>query len=531
MENNSKIKMLTRQLAPCALVYRGRSDAIICDLVFDSREVKENDLFFALSGVHSNGHEFIETVITKGASCIVHSEDLAHYHEDVAYIQVENTRHAMSSIAARFYDYPANDLVIIGVTGTDGKSSTVSYIHQTLEKLGLAAGFISTVNIQTGDKPEPNNLRQSTPEAPFIHKALRTMCDNGKKYAVIEATSHALDTQNSRLRDLAFDYAVCTNISHEHLEFHGTFENYFFAKSQLVQQLKPTGKLIVNREIDNVKDFILANKKITQDQVYYYGTSSPTEQNLADLPFDSNANHLYIENFEQTMQGLTFSWRGNFLKGESIEGEVPLFGAYNLENLEATFLVCHFCLQNLKSTPFDQINTAILTAFQSIQSPKGRMSLVPSFGQNYTTLVDYAHTPASFEKIMDLMQQKSLRLNRLLVLFGSAGERDTKKRPLQGQIADKYADVIILTDEDPRLEDPMQILTDIAAGINNKVKDETLFLIPNRLDAIKKLISLAEGGDLLLCLGKGHETSIIQADGKHEWDEEKIVRQLIQNSL
>ncbi len=500
-------------LIPEGMAYQGLKEVSITSLIFDSREVQKDSLFFALLGVHTDGHEYIEKAIELGASCIVHSRPLTTYHSGIGYVQVENTRAVMAPVSERYYDFPARELQLIGVTGTDGKSSTVSFIHGLLEEVGISAGFFSTVNLQTGNSLEKNRMRQSTPEAPFIQKALREMVDNKKRVAVVEATSHGLSREMSRLVNLSFDVAVLTNISHEHLEFHRTFDRYLEAKRELFKQLKPNGLAILNQKSKEVESF---EKIVRQEKnrVEFYGLLSSDESR--DREGGIPSADLFVQEYKQESRGLEFR-----LEPQGISASAPLFGAYNLENLCAALLA----VREISGREVGELAPFL----KNLSPPEGRMALVQA-GQPYTVLVDYAHTPGSFERVLSLMKE-TLQPKRLLVLFGSAGERDREKRPLQGEIADRYSDIIFLSEEDPRGEKSEKILEDIAEGITKKERGVSLFLIADRREGLKKMISLARSGDLVLALGKGHEGNIIRQDGEIEWNEKEILTEIIRESL
>src|SRR6056297_3842849 len=273
-------KRLTALLAKINIIEQhGPSDPLVTDLVYDSRELQQGSLFFALKGLHSDGHDYIEKAIVQGAAAVVHSAPLPHYARDVAYLRVENSRRAMSPIACSFYDDPSSEMTIIGVTGTDGKSTTSYFIQQLLKLSGKTAGLLTTVQFDLGQGAEKNYLRQSTPEAPEIHRLLRAMCKNGYTHAVVEATSHGLSPLNNRLGDVKFDVGVLTNISHEHLEFHKTLERYIDDKANLFRALPLKGGFgVVNAEEAHRQAFLDA----AACPVYLYGIR-PETQETADL--------------------------------------------------------------------------------------------------------------------------------------------------------------------------------------------------------------------------------------------------------
>ena len=472
----------------------GSPDTNIQGLTYDSRRVEAGDLFAALPGLHTDGHRFIEQAIRNGAAAVLHQEELTSYEEGIAYLRVPDSRRSMSVLAAAFYDYPSRELSVIGVTGTDGKSTTVWLIHQLLDALGKSNGFISTVQMQTENRVIENPLRQSTPEAPDILRLLRRMADAGNRYAVIEATSHGLAAETGRLSAVQFTAGVCTNISHEHLEFHGSFERYRSDKANLFRALPENGFGVVN--LNDPSNQYLADQ--SGAPVLRYGLKNPQ----ADL---------WAEVTQSDLSGSLFTLHHG---GQELTTQLNLPGSYNIENLLAAALTVlrlnSLCLQDLA------------VAIPKLQGVPGRMESIDR-GQPFRVIVDYAHTPQSFAKLLPLVREHTG--GRLVVVFGSAGERDLAKRPLQGELAARFCDIVILADEDPRGEEPTAILEQIAAGCRKEVQ---LILIPNRREAISRAFTLAERGDTVLLLGKGHEKNIIYADGPIPWLEAKVARDILE---
>lgn len=474
----------------------GSLNSEISSLIYDSREVEKGSLFFALKGIHTDGHKYIEKAVKSGAVAIVHSDDLDSYDNSIDYIQVKDCRQAMSPLSSAYYDFPSQKLKIIGVTGTDGKSSTVSMIHQLLELCGKKAGFISTVNYKTGDIITKGAVRQSTPESPTIHKLLREMLDNGKEFAIVESTSHGLSLKTSRLKDVDFNGAVLTNVTHEHLEFHGSIEKYRDDKANLFRMARDFA--VINSDDENYTLFDKASGSI--NKIYYSTIKKKTDLQASHAESDAKGS-----NFQLKFSEKTFPVRLN----------VP--GLVNIENIMAAM----GAVNQISGISMDEIVKAV----PKVISVKGRMALIEG-RQPFDVYVDYAHTPGSYKKVFPLFRKAAK--NRLITLFGSAGERDIEKRSVQGEIADGFSDVIILTDEDPRLEDSMTILKDIQKGIKKKTLGTDLFLISDRKEAIKKALEIARPGDMVITLGKGHESSIEYADGHHPWDEISVVESLLE---
>lgn len=497
-----------------------KKETRITGIVYDSRKTEQGDLFVALPGIHVDGHSYVEEAIGRGAAAILHEKPLDRYYPDIAYIQVPHSRQALSPISSAFYDHPSRSLTCIGVTGTDGKSTTVYFIFQLLKKLGIPAGFLSTVHFNTGGETMKNKLRQSTPEAPEIHSLLRDMVDTGVTTAVIEATSHGLSQENNRLGDVAFRGAVFTNLGEEHLEFHKTFENYRHAKGNLFRALEK-----------HPKSFGVVNKDDPQAGYFIHQTSRPVHTySVSGKPADLTAVNVKEGIADVSAEVL---WQNN-----SYAFTLSMPGRFNLENTMAALLA----VQEVSTLPLSDI----LPLIEELEPVPGRMVSL-SRGQPFHLLIDYAHTPGSFQRLFPMLRkqldgeehpsgsntgtqkgaEKKIK-HKLIALFGSAGERDRKKRPLQGEIASRYSDILILTDEDPRGEDPLQILKEIVTGCPNRSIGEDLFLIPNRKDAIRHAFSLAGEGDLVLLLGKGHENSILYEDGSIPWDEPGIAVSILE---
>jgi UDP-N-acetylmuramoyl-L-alanyl-D-glutamate--2,6-diaminopimelate ligase len=476
------------------------TDPEITDLVYDSRHVKAGSLFFALPGLHADGSTFIAQAIAKGAKAIVHGMPLDSYDPSVAYLRVENPRFAMSPLAAAFYDHPSKDLVVIGVTGTEGKSTTVSLVFQLLRLCGKKAGFISTVDYCVGTEVLPNPEHQTTPEALTVQKKLAEMRDNGLEYAVIESSSHGLSPKTNRLGNVAFDVGIMTNVTHEHMEFHGTHEQYKSDKANLFRALDKNdhfkrGAAVPSFGVVNEEDPASAFfKDATTKPVYGYSTWAIVRQGLSASDITSDPRGV---DFVMTESG-----------DRSYKVRINLPGAFNVYNTLATVIA----VSRLLGTEVSDL----IPLLEKLMPVKGRMTVIDE-GQPFEVLVDYAHTPSSFQAIFPSLRRRID--GKIISLFGSGGERDTMKRPEQGRIAGDYSDIVILSDEDPRGEDPTELLEMIAAGCPGKKRDETLYIIPNRPRAIRKAISLARAGDLVLLLGKGHENSIIYKDHTEPYDE------------
>jgi len=456
------------------------------NIVYDSRMVCKNTLFFALKGIHTDGHNYIDSAIKNGASAVVVSAMPDKIDNNISYILVDDTRKAMSFFSAAFYDYPAKKLKIIGVTGTDGKSTTVSFLYQLLKMLGKKTGFISTVEYDSSGIAKKNPYRQSTPEAPEIMFFLSEMVSNNFEYAVIESTSHGLSNKTSRLAAVQYNVGILTNITHEHLEFHGTMENYINDKANLFR--KSNDFCVVNYDEPSKPSFLAASSV----PVLSYSLKDPN----ADI---------YASSITLTESGSRFDVHYN---GKKIEAELCMPGIFNIEN----FFAAAITISKMTKVDIEEI----ISFSKNLTSVVGRMDVV-DMGQNFTVIVDYAHTPGSFEKVFPMIK-KSVK-KRLISVFGSAGERDIEKRAVQGKIASDYSDIMIITDEDPRGEVPMDVINQIESGIRADFSKSFIYKISDRQEAINKAMEIAQPNDTVLLLGKGHESSIIYKDKSIPWNE------------
>jgi len=506
----------------------GLQNPLVNSLEYDSRKVKPGSLFFAIQGLHTDGSLYIDNAIENGAVVIVHQNDITDFKTGIVYLKVKDARFAMSPISAAFYNFPSQHLLVTGVTGTEGKSTTVYLIWQLLTLLGKKAGFMSTVQHCLGGEVINNTEHQTTPEAPVIQRMLREMVDNGCEYAVLESSSHGLSAKTNRLGDVDFCAGVLTNIAHEHLEFHGTWEQYRDDKANL---FRIVNKYAHNEGVPFVEPFGVVNNddkssryimKLSTNSIFRYSPAGRDGDMIIEAISSNAWGNWYLVALTATE--------------EQIEIRDQLPGAYNSGNvLAATLTVSHLLNISIKD---------VIPKIKFLKPVRGRMTSVGG-KQPFEIIVDYAHTPSSFHTIFPPIRERMDKTGgRIISLFGSAGERDTHKRAEQGKIAAHYSDFIILTDEDPRGERPRDILLEIETGVckdqglrvvkavehpdmiidqNRTIfeRDKNLFLIPDRPTAIRKALSLAHKGDIVLLLGKGHENSIIYADRVMSYDEIK----------
>lgn len=495
-------------------------------LAFDSRAVKEGFLFFALPGVHTNGNRFIAAALKNGAKAVVYQDELPEdlqIQSDIAFLHVKDSRFVMAPISEAFYDFPTKKLVIFGVTGTEGKSSTVSFLWQLLRKAGRKCGFISTVEYSLGEEALPNPEHQTTPEAPIICAKLYDMIQNGCTHAVIESSSHGLSEKTNRLGSVLFDAVAFMNVTQEHLEFHGTLEQYRADKANLFKALNKHDHKKILGSSEKAEQINAAGAVNLDDKAAGFFAQKTTHKvfgfSLKENPSvpDTINDYFTAKDIAETSTGVTC--RISKLHKQGAETKIEYEQSVSL-SVRGSFNVYNALASTILISAVEGIDErTIFEWWKTLKPITGRMSIIDK-GQPFEVVVDYAHTPSSFSTIFEPLDRRLHAQNhRIISVFGSAGERDTQKRPEQGRIASEHSDIVILTDEDPRKEDGTAILKEIAAGCTNKTENENMFLINNRPKAIRKAFSLAKQGDLVLLLGKGHENSIIYNDTATPYDE------------
>jgi UDP-N-acetylmuramoyl-L-alanyl-D-glutamate--2,6-diaminopimelate ligase len=485
----------------------GPVDRPISNITYDSRAVAPDSLFVAIKGTHVDGHRFVRQALERGATAIVYEDEnaIAEQKSNAAsFVRVSNSRAALSPLAAAFYGYPARELRVVGVTGSKGKTTTSTLIAHVLDQAGHTSGLMTTVDFKIGPGWWSNTTRQTTLEALEVQRMLREMVDAGCDFAVVEASSHGLSKQWNRVGDCAFDVAVMTNLTHEHLDYHGSLEQYCKDKLRLFELLhadqSKTGKTaIINLDDEHAPYFIEASGNV---DIITYALQNPSAM---VRPYD----------IELKPDGVCFTATTPW--GE-MDIELPIPGTFNIPNALAALAVG-------LSQGISAADCAV--ALRQVGGVSGRMERV-ELGQPFTVVVDYAHNPDSFEQVMSMM--RPLTNGQLISVFGSAGERDREKRVIQGEIAGRYCDLVIITDEDPRDEDREAILEEIAAGVRQagKAEQRDYLKIADRAEAIKGAFARAQPGDIVLLLGKGHESNILYEGGrKLSWSERAQAEQAL----
>ena len=474
-------------------------------IVADSRLVEPGDLFVATKGESFNAHKFIPDVIRKGAVAVVGSDP--EIDPGVPYILVPNSRQALAYLSAAYYDYPARKLTIIGVTGTDGKTTTCNLLHQILVASGIKTGMISTVSAVIGDDILDTGLHVTTPDSPDIQRLLSRMVNAGITHVVLETTSHGW--AQFRVDACEIDIGIVTNITHEHLDEHGSYENYRAAKARLFESLKET-----RPKIQGNPRLAVLNR---DDRSFSY-LSQIVSVNRRTYGFTPNAD-VHIQQVEYGPSGINFVVMGD---GWQIPIACPLIGAFNVSNCLAA-LTAAIC-----GLGIDPVVAA--SGIANFSGIPGRMERI-DLGQNFTAIVDFAHTPNALKNAIETIRQ--IAKGRVIVIFGSAGLRDRQKRRMMAEISAQLADISILTAEDPRTESLEAILEEMAQGaISQGGKEgETFWRVPDRGDAIRLGLSLAAPEDVVMACGKGHEQSMCFGETEYPWDDRTAMKAALAESL
>ena len=477
-------------------------DAVpITALAYDSRRAAPGSLFFAIPGFHVDGHDFIPAAVRNGATAVVVRRDRLASLGDlgVPVLAVEDTRTALSAAAAAFYGHPGRSLRVIGVTGTDGKTTTTYLISALLESAGRVTGLMGTVDFKVGPAWRTNESRQTTPEALEVQQLLGEMRDAGVTHAVIESSSHGLELR--KLDHCAYDVAVVTNVGADHLELHGTPDAYLAAKGRLFALLDERGDKpgpvagVVNADDPRSAAHMRGR---TRAPVLSYGV---------DEPADVRAEALSLDEGGATFELVTPRGRRRV--------RLPLPGQFNVSNALAAAAVAE-----VEGLSLEEIAAGLASA----EGPPGRMERIEQ-GQPFTVIVDYAHTGPALEKVLRAV--RPLARGQVIVVFGCAGGRSPERRPGMGGAAARLADFTVLTNEDPHEDDPRRILDDIAEAMRaaGRREGDDFVLIEDRRTAIRAAFARAGPGDLVLLAGKGHEGSIIIGRAKTPWDERRVARE------
>ena len=454
----------------------------VAALNYDSRRIAEGDCFFAVVGVQSDGHNYITQAIERGAKAVVCERLPEQIAEGVCYLQVADTNAAMADMAAAFYDHPSRELKLVGVTGTNGKTTTATLLYDLFRLLGYQAGLISTVVYRIGEREIEST--HTTPDAIRLNAMLREMVDEGCEYCFMECSSHAI--VQDRIRGLHFVGGMFTNLTHDHLDYHKTFAEYLRAKKLFFDRL-PKGAFALTNIDDRNGRIIVQNTRAT--------VRTLSLRSMADFR---------CKVVEMLLDGMLLRIDGEELWVKFI----GRFNAYNLLTIYATALM------------LGQRKEEVLTAISALQSVNGRFEYIRAV-DGTTAVVDYAHTPDALENVITTIEEIRRPDQNLIVLCGCGGDRDKTKRPEMAEIAVKYATTAIFTSDNPRTEDPEQILRDMTCSLSPTAR---YLKIADRADAIRTAAMLARPGDIILLAGKGHETYQVIGTEKIHFDDREQIR-------
>lgn len=458
----------------------------VIDITRDTRQVVEGSLFIAVIGLKVDGHDLINDAIEKGAKVIVHSKDINDIKEGVAYIKVSDTRECMAIIAKAFFNIQDDDLIFLGVTGTNGKTTSTYMMKHILEHAGNKVGLIGTIANYIGDKMIPTNM--TTPEAIELFRLIKDMREAGCKYCLMEVSSHA--SAMGRVEGLNFSRGMFTNLTQDHMDYHKTFENYYNAKFKFIKDAKTD---VINSDDQYGKKMLNTLHEDSNDDkvVTSYGADN---------------GYVRAKNLNLQADGSTF----DLYIGEEFKGNVKLHipGLYNIYNALG---VIGMLVVGEYVTVED-----VIEAFDTMKAVAGRCERVYHDKMKSTIVVDYAHTPDGLENILETM--KEVVNGKLITVFGCGGDRDKTKRPLMGAIAEKYSDVTIVTSDNPRTEDPHKIIEDILEGIK-----DSHTVIEDRKEAIEYACRIAGNDDIVVIAGKGHEDYQIIGTTKHHFSDKETV--------
>jgi len=462
----------------------GNIEINVSGIQFDSRKVEAGNVFIATRGTTSDGHQYIATAIENGAIAIVCEELPEDINPVITYIKVDNSSDALGKIASAWYDFPSSKMTLVGVTGTNGKTTIATLLYQLFRELGHKSGLLSTVCNYVNDLPV--EATHTTPDALVLNALLAQMVDAGCEYAFMEVSSHSIDQH--RISGLEFDGAIFTNITRDHIDYHLTFENYLKAKKQFFDNLSADAFALTNADDKNGM-VMLQNSKAKK---YSYSL-----RGMADFK----------------TRILEHGFEGMLLDMNDKEVNVSFIGKFNASNLSAVFGA---------AVLLGQEELEVLRIISSLRSVSGRFETLHSL-TGYTVIVDYAHTPDALVNVIGTINQILQGNGRLITVVGCGGNRDKGKRPMMAREAVNGSWKAILTSDNPRFEEPQEILNDMLAGLDVVEKAKSLTIVDRR-EAIKTACALAQAGDVVLVAGKGHEDYQIIQGVKHHFDDREEVR-------
>ncbi len=465
----------------------GNKEIEISEIVFDSRKAVKNSLYIAIKGTLVDGHQYIPSAIEKGAKAIVCEVLPEQKEEGIIYIKVENSSKVLGLLASNFYGNPSEKLTLVGVTGTNGKTSVSTLLFDIFKKMGYSSVLISTVEYRIGDEVFPST--HTTPDIITLNKILSKAVEQGCQYAFMEVSSHGI--HQGRIDGLNFRIAGFTNITHDHLDYHKTFLEYLNTKKRFFDELPQTAVAITN--IDDKNGLVMLQNTKAKKKTYAVKTLADYHGKLLELDFN----------------GMLLDFNGK-------EFWTTLTGKFNVYNLLLVFAIA-------RELGFEE--NEILTTISKLKRVNGRFEVLKSQG-GIIFVVDYAHTPDALENILDSINEIRTKNERLITIFGCGGDRDREKRPEMGKVATRKSTLAIITSDNPRTEDPAQIIKEIEAGVESQNFSKYI-TIPDRKEAIKMAIKFAEPKDIVLLAGKGHETYQEINGVRHHFDDKETILELV----
>lgn len=466
----------------------GSTNVAIEQVTFDSRAVKPFTAFVAIKGTRSDGHDYIGKAVELGATAIVCEHLPAELKDGVTYVRVTDPQHALAILAANFYDLPSRELKLVGITGTNGKTSTATLLYRLFRALGHKCGLISTVEVRVGNRTI--EATHTTPDAVKLNELLRGMVEEKVTHCFMEVSSHSVVQE--RITGLEFDVAVFTNITHDHLDYHGTFAEYIKAKKRFFDQLPAEATALVNA--DDPNSAVMVQNTRAHKRSY-------AVHNMAD-------HRARI--IEDQLTGLHLNIDGHDVYAR-------LVGEFNASNLLAVYAAALL----LGEAPL-----AVLTALSDLEPPRGRFQIVRG-ANGVIGIVDYAHTPDALKNVLSTINATCRDEQRVITVVGCGGDRDRSKRPIMARIAADMSDQVVLTSDNPRSEDPAAIIEEMRAGITS-ADSVRVFVNADRREAIRQAVGTAQAGDVVLVAGKGHETYQEVKGVKHPFDDVAVLRETLE---
>ncbi|WP_054851982.1 UDP-N-acetylmuramoyl-L-alanyl-D-glutamate--2,6-diaminopimelate ligase [Olleya sp. ITB9] len=466
---------------------KGSTDVLVSNIHFNSRQVEVNDVFVAIKGSATDGHQYIEGAIKQGAIAVVCQVFPDTIQDDVTYIKVDDSSKALAVMAANYYGNPSENLKLVGVTGTNGKTTIASLLYQLFKKAGYKVGLLSTVKIMVDNTTYP--ATHTTPDSLTINKYLKTMSEEGVEFCFMEVSSHGI--HQNRTLGLKFEGGIFTNLSHDHLDYHDTFAEYRDVKKRFFDQLPKTAFALTNGD-DKNGSVMLQN---TKAKTYTYALKS------------------YADYKAQILEN---QFNGLLLKLNDNEVWVRLIGTFNAYNILAIFATAELLGLEKQET---------LRLISELESVSGRFQFMIS-DQKITAIVDYAHTPDALQNVLETINDIRTKNEEVITVVGCGGDRDKTKRPKMGHIASALSTKVVFTSDNPRSEVPETIIEDIEKGVEPQNFKKTLSIV-DRKQAIKTACQLANPNDIILIAGKGHETYQEVKGERSDFDDFKIVKEFL----